>query len=363
MRRLLALILMLCLCFCLCACGSDPVVTPTTTAAPTEATTTVSTTETAATTTLAAPTDTTASETLTTTTVTDVATTSKRTLPTRFSTRKPSTTVQTTTTTTTKKTTATTVSQEEKPLRILSIGNSYSMDAHHFLSALAAHEGRRIRTVNLYHSGCSLKKHYDFWQNNEAAYQYEVNGKIDWNSHVSLLDILPTEQWDIITLQESSYASATTTEHQTYLDTLLKALRFYCPNAKIYLHQTWAYGDGYSAHSSATGGSMAGMWAKVKDFYDRESAATGLPLIPAGEAMFAAQQAFNARGLGESIQRDGSHASESWGRYLLALVWYKTLTGETPSNTFDDFDGYYIPDDEVRAMIHKVAMDTVAAYK
>ena len=346
MKRILSVVVVLCL-LCLCACA--PAATTPTTTVPTTTTTTV-----------AEATTTVTSATIPTTTAANT-TTAKPYYTTVI--YRPTLTTTTTTATTTTTTRVTTTTKPQTPvLRVLSIGNSYSMDAHHFLSSLAAHEGREIRTVNLYYSGCTLEKHYRFYQNNEAAYQYEVNGKIDWNTHVTLLDILKSEPWDVVTFQEASYASCTGNSVQPYLNSLIDVVRTHAPQAKLYLHQTWAYADGYSSHNSTTGGSMAAMWQKVKITYDVAAAETGLPIIPSGLAMFNAQQAFNERGLGESIQRDGAHADESWGRYLLALVWYKTLTGKTPSNTFENFDGFYLPDDTVRAMIHKTAMDAVAVY-
>ena len=39
------------------------------------------------------------------------------------------------------------------------------------------------------------------------------------------------------------------------------------------------------------------------------------------------------------VHRDALHASLGAGRYLLALTWYKTLTGRDISNNdFNDFD-------------------------
>ena len=43
-------------------------------------------------------------------------------------------------------------------------------------------------------------------------------------------------------------------------------------------------------------------------------------------------------GIGK-IHRDTFHASYGAGRYLLALCWYKALTGkDITGDTFDDFD-------------------------
>ena len=316
------------------------------TAQPQESTTTAPTTETTVTAV------TTTGSTVLTTVATTVPTTVKTTQKT---TQKTTVAVTTVTTTTTQRITTTT--QPKKPmLRVLSIGNSFSQDAQHYLTALGAHEGRDIRTVNLYYAGCSLKKHYEFYLADEAAYNYEVNGRTNYNSSVKLKDVLKSEKWDVITLQESSYASCTGNNNQPYLNNMVAVVRQYAPQAKLYLHQTWAYADSYSGHNSATGNSMQAMWLNVEANYNIMSAETGLPLIRSGEAMFNAQQAMNARGKGESIQRDGSHADKAWGRYLLALVWYKTITGDTPSNTFDAFDDWFIEDASLRKMIFDTAM-------
>ncbi len=354
-KRLLSAVLVLCL-LCLCACAP---------AAETGTTTQNTTTTTA-------ENVTTITSVLETTTTSTVATTTAPTTVRPYYTtvvQRPTFTTTTTTTTTTTITTTTTkrVTTTTKPktsvLRVLSIGNSYSQDAHHYISKLAASEGRSIRTVNLYYPGCKMQKHYESWVQNEAIYQYEVNGGAgDADMLVSLRDILPSEQWDVITLQEASYASCRDGSMQPYLTQLVTAIRAVCPNAELYLHQTWAYADGYSSHNSVTGGSMAAMWSKVRTNYDIAAAETGLPLIPSGEAMFNAQQALNARGKGESIQRDGTHAEKAWGRYLLALVWYKTLTGETPANTFAAFDSGFFEEKALRDLIYKAAMDAVAAY-
>jgi hypothetical protein len=54
------------------------------------------------------------------------------------------------------------------------------------------------------------------------------------------------------------------------------------------------------------------------------------------------------------VHRDTVHASYGLGRYLLALTWYKTLTGRNvDNNTFDDFD------EEVSELQRKSAIDAV----
>ena len=48
---------------------------------------------------------------------------------------------------------------EDLNVKILSIGNSFSVDAHAYLHALAKKRGFDIKAVNLAIGGCSLETH------------------------------------------------------------------------------------------------------------------------------------------------------------------------------------------------------------
>ena len=74
-------------------------------------------------------------------------------------------------------------------------------------------------------------------------------------------------------------------------------------------------------------------------------------IILCGEAMMRAVD----MGI-EKIHRDTFHASRGAGRYLLALCWYKALTGKDISNnSFDDFD------EPVTEQERKIVIDAVNA--
>ena len=56
-------------------------------------------------------------------------------------------------------------------------------------------------------------------------------------------------------------------------------------------------------------------------------------LIPAGKAMLQLSKT------GLPVHRDTFHANLGYGRYLLALVWFKYLTGrDISANNFSEFD-------------------------
>ena len=247
-------------------------------------------------------------------------------------------------------------------LKILSIGNSWGHNATSYLADVAAANGKTFKCVNLFKSGCSLEQHYNGYKNNLPQYWYELNGVIDWNSAVTLKAALASDDWDIITTHPGPAESATG-RYDEYLSGLLTAIRKYCPAAKVYLMQTWAFGDDYAHLTADTGYSRAEMWAKVGPLSETISASLNLPLIPAGTAAMTLEDWFEANAPTLSFyQEDDSHADNTWGWYLLSLVWYRTLTGEVPNNDFTAFDSAYTDDPVVRAKVHEIAMAAVDAY-
>ena len=251
-------------------------------------------------------------------------------------------------------------------LKILSIGNSFSQDAQGYLAKIAEAEGKTFKTVNLYKSGCALQTHYEGWVDNEAIYTYELNGVANNTSAVTLKAVLESDQFDVITLQESSWRSMSYSNFQPYLNNLITAIRELQPNAKIYIHQVWAYGDGHAEHVSRpaiTGGTMEAMFAKTEAAYNAAAAATGLSLIPSGQAIMNAQTELNKGGYGvTSIQRDNSHVSKTWGRYLLARLWYEMFTGEVPNVTINQVNASVANDAAMEAMIQGAIADAFAEY-
>jgi hypothetical protein len=102
------------------------------------------------------------------------------------------------------------------------------------------------------------------------------------------------------------------------------------------MHQTWAYED-KSERLREVGkfDSADEMFEHIREAYARAAQSIHADgIIPSGQAML------NATKMGmEKIHRDTFHASFGAGRYLVALTWYKALTGkDITNNTFDDFD-------------------------
>ena len=218
-------------------------------------------------------------------------------------------------------------------MKILSIGNSFSQDAHRYLHALAESMGEDLQTVNLYIGGCRLSLHHENMMSDARAYAMEQNG-VGTGKTVSIREALESDTWDVVTLQQQSSSSACYGTFQPYLNDLAAFVRKKTEGARLALHQTWAYANeserlyraGYATHSE--------MFAPIRASYEQAMRDAGADfLIPSGEAM---------RILSESdfvVHRDGFHASYGLGRFALALTWLGKLTDANLSRVrFKAFD-------------------------
>lgn len=220
-------------------------------------------------------------------------------------------------------------------MNILSIGNSFSQDAHRYLHRIAKADGCKMNTFNLYYPGCSLYRHYKNMLSDERAYTLEMNGE-STGFMVSLKDALLNREWDVVTLQQVSAKSTVYDNYQPYLNKLVEFVKECVPKAKIAIQQTWAYEQGSERlHIKYGYKDQKDMFFDVKKAYKKaiEDIKPDL-VIYSGEAF----QKLIASGI-EKIHRDTYHATYGIGRYTLGLLWYATLTGnDIMDNSFSDFD-------------------------
>ena len=210
-------------------------------------------------------------------------------------------------------------------MRILSIGNSFSEDAHMYLHDVAALSGVTMTTCNLPIGGCSLARHYRNMLNGQKAYAQQVNGEYT-GFYVSLEDVfafLAVDYWDAITFQQVSHQAPRYETYQPYLSELVAFARKYSPKSKIYLQETWAYEQGSPRLTDELHyEDQADMYRDVHEAYKKaaeEIRADGI--IPSGTAF---QHLYKN---GAKIHRDTFHASLGIGRLTLATTWTTFLTG------------------------------------
>lgn len=217
---------------------------------------------------------------------------------------------------------------QQKIIKILAIGNSFSQDAvEQNLYELADAEGISTVIGNLFIGGCSLERHVKNARNNAPDYAYRkvgVDGKKVEKTKMTLEGALTDEEWDYVSLQQASPSSGMYETYAASLPELVEYVKARLPKkTKLMLHQTWAYAansthggfKNYNRdqltmyHSIVEAVKKAGKLVKIKR------------IIPTGTAIQNARTSF----IGDHLNRDGHHLDLNIGRYTAACTWFELI--------------------------------------
>lgn len=217
-------------------------------------------------------------------------------------------------------------------MKILSIGNSFSDDAHAYLHALAKDRGIELETVNLVIGGCSLERHWNNVVGNTADYALCINGTEWAEERVTIEDTIKSDEFDAVTLQQVSHFSGKVETYHPYLENLASYVRKHQPKARQYFQRTWAY-EIDSTHSEfyLYDNDQKKMYESLLDASSTAAKSINAITIPSGDVIQAMRERlpeFDYQNGGESLCRDGFHLSLTYGRYAAALTWLTTLTGK-----------------------------------
>ncbi len=215
-------------------------------------------------------------------------------------------------------------------MNVLSIGNSFSTNAHKFLPHMAKAAGKELLLCNLFIGGCSLEQHWNNWREEKTAYDYEVylpnETELSRAPEVALHEAVEDEEWDIITIQQCSHLSGIPESYSPYLSELAEYCRMVQPKAKIMLHQTWAY-EADTNHSgfASYGRSTQTMYEALTEAYANASMDTDIDLIiPSGRAWQTARNTISNR----LTVDDGYHGNDL-GCYLAGACFYEMIFNES----------------------------------
>ena len=227
-------------------------------------------------------------------------------------------------------------------MKILSIGNSFSQDAHKWLHKLAKSNGVKFEIANLYIGGCSLDTHWKNVKENNVHYDLEFNGG-DSERKISIAEALELKKWDIITVQQVSSLSGMYETYEPYLSSLVSVVREAQPDAKLYFHQTWAYEiDANHGGFANYNNNQTEMYHLIKDTSEKAAKSIRAELIPTGTVIQALRETvpeFDYKNGGLSLCRDGFHLSWDYGRFAAAATWLHTITGKKiNASYFEDFN-------------------------
>lgn len=236
-------------------------------------------------------------------------------------------------------------------MKILSIGNSFSHDAHKYLWDIADAGGFDLKVVGLYIGGCTLEQHADNCKTGLPDYEYVLNGTIT-ERRASIKEVLSEEKWDIVTLQQASGKSGKPQSYFPYLYELEQTVKTLAPQATLWWHQTWAYEQDFdNPNFDAYNRNQQEMFRRIEDASEMAAALLCAKIIPSGTIIQTLRETlpeFDYQKGGASLNRDGFHLSYTYGRYAAAATWYQTLgMGDIAANPF-------MPEDTDPAIIAKI---------
>lgn len=217
---------------------------------------------------------------------------------------------------------------QQKTVRILAIGNSFSQDAvEQYLHELAEAEGISTIIGNMFIGGCSLERHVKNARDNAPAYAYRkigTDGKKREKGKMSLETVLADEDWDYVSLQQASPFSGMYETYEASLPELIEYVKARLPKkTKLMLHQTWAYAS-TSKHSGFKNYNcnQLTMYQAIADAVKKAAKANKIKIvIPSGTAIQNARTSF----IGDHLNRDGYHLDVKVGRYTAACTWFERI--------------------------------------
>ena len=217
---------------------------------------------------------------------------------------------------------------KDKPLKVLMIGNSFSISCTRQLPQVAKANGHKLDLASLYIGGCSLERH---WRNVEAAatnatfkpYRFDrfVDGHcIVEKARANIPDALAMDKWDIVTVQQASHASWDPATYHPWGDNLVAKIRELAPQAKILVQETWSYPP-WDRRLKNFGFDQVEMYARLHDAYAAFAGKYGFGIIPVGTA---AEICADRNSL---FTKPDFHFNHEEGEYLQALVWDGAIFG------------------------------------
>lgn len=226
---------------------------------------------------------------------------------------------------------ATDLLSQDEPLKLLAVGNSFSNDATQYLHMILEAEGVTDFVLGrLYIPGASLATHIKTLEDGTADYHYYKieNGKWVEQGQVTLLDALADEDWNIITMQQSSASSGVADTYNEDLDHLVSYVNQNKtnPDAKLLWHMTWAYqtGSDNSGFAKYDNDQMT-MYTKITEAVQQKimPRTDFAAMMPVGTAI----QNMRTSYFGDYLTRDTFHLND-FGMGIAGYTWYAVLTGK-----------------------------------
>ena len=238
---------------------------------------------------------------------------------------------------------------EENVLRILTLGNSGTVDSCHMLNLVAATEGfsGELYVGSLYYSGCKLYQHVEFIRSGEKVYNLYLSSSETPDrppeiiQEVSMKDALAFQYWDIIILQSSAHEAD---KDEAFQDGRVQFIQDYVrenvynPNFRFAFHHTgvsasdpelmalYPYSPNpYEKQYAKYNNDRMTYYMEILDRYKRfvYTDETFDFIIPSGAAIMNAWTSYLTE---KDLHRDYTHTTDL-GRVIQAYTYYCRVAG------------------------------------
>lgn len=210
-------------------------------------------------------------------------------------------------------------------IKILAIGNSYTVDAYTFLPYICKALGVDLTLYFTFLGGSSIETNWNNLQNGTSltTYKYE-NGAWLSNQARKLENLIPLYNWDYIVLQQVSTSSTDPTALQPYLANFVDYINDANPNITVGWLNTPAYAAANGYNDEQRKAMYDSMWELI---HSKVMGSGVLAVVPEGTAIENARSSTTLKVLGTRglLNRDGLHLDFGIGRYVAALAIYMEL--------------------------------------
>ncbi len=247
-----------------------------------------------------------------------------------------------------------------KTVRLLTVGNSFSRNATHYLEDIVTAAHDVLIHHQAYIGGSTMAQHLE-----KAEYHAKdpQDSRGRYASGKSLIEELQAEPWGFITIQQASIKSHDIETYRPSAEQIYKFIKQRAPQAEVLMHQTWAYrcdDPRFTKPADKPGEpkTREEMYQGLCHAYNTIAAELGVRVIPVGDAFHMADsdpkwgykpdRAFDFKsakkpalpdqrhslhtgwrwGKGDKLGMDGHHAGKA-GEYLGACVFYEFLFGKS----------------------------------
>ena len=221
----------------------------------------------------------------------------------------------------------------DKPLKILTIGNSYSVDTFMHFYDICQSAGVNVVVGIAHEPGGSLEEHMGKINNNESIhsyYKWSTAGRYVRQANALTTDVIKDEEWDIILFQQASTLSADYSTYQPHLTNLKNYARDNATNPKVRFGINMIWPRPVSNVGVGTPEKQLEIYNDIVDANQKAAFDTDLEIfIPTGTALMNGRGNSYLAEVSNELTRDNSHLNEPVGQYLAAMTVFITLFGES----------------------------------